>query len=544
MTLPSVALLLLLLLGSAAAGVEQPYQLQVNYQRAPALGVGPNLRFSWAVPATNATQGVQTKYHIVVTDLDTSKVAWDSGIVASAASINIALDAKVVGLKPGAAYSWTVACDARPASAPATFITALWDGFDSSANWIWASNTKTSQHYAFFRHELTSTSVSSSTAAAAADPPPPMKPIKRALLFATSWVEPTMLAAYKFYVNGNLVSIGPGRGEAQVSDGNSTFMHAPYTTTDITKHFPAQQEYEAGDVAPVVLAIEGMAPLYQTPCLLHVCKDVNTNGGGVLAQVHLTFMDGTSAVVTTSSRSWKAVPADTYFNPTALTIDVWGIKSETAYAKVLENTDARQEAHLHLQGWKEPTYPSHQYLWPWAEDSFYQAHDQLVATMARPMQVFNVPAASIVPATGAGASSTRTSSTISTSSTSNTSSTAPSTTASSTTATTFNDNRVAATITRSSSSPSSFLVDYGREFQGGVILTVADGTDGTIARMVSGELLLQDGATDKSTGSRIDPANTWGYELTIVHQHALLVHRTLTCISSTPHTNMHFEGTA
>jgi hypothetical protein len=96
-----MALVPLLFLCGAAAGVEQPYQLQVNYQRAPALGVGPNLRFSWAVPATNATQGVQTKYRIVVINPDTSKVAWDSGVVASATSINIALDAK-----GGGAEAW------------------------------------------------------------------------------------------------------------------------------------------------------------------------------------------------------------------------------------------------------------------------------------------------------------------------------------------------------------------------------------------------------------------------------------------------------
>ena len=108
--------------------------------------------------------------------------------------------------------------------------------------------------------------------------------IKRALLYVTSWVEPTMLSAYKFYVDGALVSLGPGRGEANVMQHNNTFLHAPYTTVDLSGH---------GLQYGTVLAMEGMAPLYQAPCNLHVCKDPNTDGGGVLAQLVLTFSDGT-----------------------------------------------------------------------------------------------------------------------------------------------------------------------------------------------------------------------------------------------------------
>ena len=104
-----------------------PDHLQVNYQRAPALGVGPTLRFSWAVPHTALEQPQpqslptsknillpsipqQTSYHIVITALDTGVVAWNSGVVKSPDSINVELDAKSAGLKPGTAYSWTVKC--------------------------------------------------------------------------------------------------------------------------------------------------------------------------------------------------------------------------------------------------------------------------------------------------------------------------------------------------------------------------------------------------------------------------------------------------
>lgn len=85
----------------SAAGA-LPDHLQVNYQRAPALGVGPALRFSWAVPAVTTSKSqsteVQASYHIVITALDTDTVVWDSGVVKSAASINVELDGRVSGL--------------------------------------------------------------------------------------------------------------------------------------------------------------------------------------------------------------------------------------------------------------------------------------------------------------------------------------------------------------------------------------------------------------------------------------------------------------
>ena len=87
----------------SAAGA-LPDHLQVNYQRAPALGVGPALRFSWAVPAVATSKSsqpaeVQASYHIVITALDADTVVWDSGVVKSAASINVELDGRVSGLK-------------------------------------------------------------------------------------------------------------------------------------------------------------------------------------------------------------------------------------------------------------------------------------------------------------------------------------------------------------------------------------------------------------------------------------------------------------
>eukprot|EP01050_Picozoa_sp_SAG11_P049925 SAG11_NODE_27542_length_331_cov_1.116379_1_plen_102_part_01 len=102
-----------------------------------------------------------------------------------------------------------------------------------------------------------------------------------------------MLASYKFYVDGALVSLGPGRGEADVMGGNSTFLRAPYATVDVTRSLRRDS----------VLAVEAMAPLFATPCDLHACSDPNTNGGGVLAQLNLRFSDGSNATVFTSDSS-------------------------------------------------------------------------------------------------------------------------------------------------------------------------------------------------------------------------------------------------
>lgn len=417
-----------------AAAVALPQQLQVNYQRAPALGVGPLLRFSWAVPAadTGSTAQllprVQRSYAIVITDAASNQTVWESGLVDSAESINIEVDGREK-LRPGAAYRWTVACDGGAPSDPAVFVTALWNGFDPAARWIWAADVNASQHYA----NLRSTAVISASTG---------KRIATALLFVTAWQEPTMLASYKFYIDGKLVSLGPGRGEADVMSGDPTFLRAPYSTVDVTGVITTES----------ILAVEGMAPLFQAPCDLHACQDTNVNGGGVLAQLELTFDDGTAATVTTGGSHWDALAQDAYRNPTAPAVKVGFLSGETAYSKVLENIDASKEA----IGWK--TSNSLSPPWPAAKPSqFSEGGDnhtgtgELVAKMARPLVVQRVPPAQ---------------------------------------------------VQQNQSHPTSFFVDFGKEFQGGVILNVDDAKAGTVLRFIASELLLPNGTSDATTQSR------------------------------------------
>eukprot|EP00040_Diaphanoeca_grandis_P032975 m.200886 g.200886 ORF g.200886 m.200886 type:complete len:930 (-) comp32780_c0_seq3:56-2845(-) len=415
-----------------------PFQLQVNYQREPALGVGPLLRFSWALKATsqpdtqarNSLETDQTSYQIVINDANTKRQMFDTGLVSNPESINIEIDAVKAELKPGSAYMWTVSCNQGEPSKPAMFVTNLWEGFHPNSKWIWAKDVNHSQYYAYLRHVLT-----------AADG----KTITRALMFATSWVEPTMLSAYKAYIDGEIVALGPGRGEANVLLHNNTFLHAPYTTTDITPFLKPRS----------VIAVQGMAPLFSTPCNLHACKDTNTAGGGVLIQLMLTFSDGSTTTIATGDSDWTALAVDDYYNPTTPNVSVPGLNGETAYAKALEQIDARKE----VIGWM--TQPTVTPMWPAAVASPYQAKENLVAKMARPLQVYKPPSP---------------------------------------------------TITRNQSDVTAFFVDFGRELQGGVILDVGDGVAGTMVNIISGELLLLNGSTDSSTGSRIDPSNTWGYD--------------------------------
>ena len=231
--------------------------------------------------------------------------------------------------------------------------------------------------------------------------------------------------------------------------------HAPYATADVTSWLHSES----------VLAVEGMAPLFKTPCLLHACKDPNFAGGGVLAQLTLSFADGTSSTIVTETKTgdWHALGADDYYQPASLSTSVLGHPEfgSTAYAKVLEQVDARKEVLL----WKTASAMSPR--WPSAVASAYQAFDQLLPKSARPLVVYKIPKPLTRPMY-------------------------------------HDENHVG----RHSS---SFLIDFGRNFQGGVELSVEDGTAGTVVQIISGELLLPNGTVDSKTQMRLDPGNTWGY---------------------------------
>lgn len=52
--------------------------------------------------------------------------------------------------------------------------------------------------------------------------------------FVTGVVDDPLLSGYKLFIDGHLVALGPGRGEAPVWGGDGEFRSLPYNTVDIT----------------------------------------------------------------------------------------------------------------------------------------------------------------------------------------------------------------------------------------------------------------------------------------------------------------------
>ena len=215
----------------------QPTGLLVDFKRQPSLGVRARPTFAWIVPACSPTAADhrQTAYQIVVSTAAGGRtkpvIHWDSGRVASNASTSAEFGG--AALLPGARYTWTVttwttspaapespACQSEP-SDPALLITSLGDSvaWDASAKFLTVPG-QANATFSYFRKEL---SVPPGCVSASA--------------FVTAVNQDPLLSAYKLYINGALVNLGPGRGEAPVFDGDGVFRSLPYYTLDVTDFF-------------------------------------------------------------------------------------------------------------------------------------------------------------------------------------------------------------------------------------------------------------------------------------------------------------------
>ncbi len=199
---------------SVVQRVAQPDGLLCDFQRNPAVGVRPAPAFTWIVPpctGPDATPGhIQTAYQIVVSDKATEKTVWDSGRVSSNESTVVPYSGPA--LAPATQYQWVVRtwsssgsssqpCASDP-SEPSTFITSL---KNFSAQWIGHGDKPT---FIYARKEITV---------------PPG--VVTASLFVTATNQDPMLSAYKLYIDGNFVNLGPGRGEAPVWGGDGIFRY-------------------------------------------------------------------------------------------------------------------------------------------------------------------------------------------------------------------------------------------------------------------------------------------------------------------------------
>ena len=371
----AAALLLLLLLlllasGAATAGVDgnaAPSGLMADFQGGTALGVSAAPVLSWIVPPCGASsRGQQSAYRVTVAEekLTRSGVAlrpvWDSGKVASNASANVLYAGPA--LTPGTVYTWNVttwtialgresgACQSAP-SEPARMITALFGGWDKGARWIWPANASTAR-FTYLRRALDVGSGSGSTcthsgagAAAAGDSGDSggTAPV-RALLFASATVDPVILSAFKIYLGGTLVAIGPGRGEAPVRGGNGHISRTPYTTLDVT-----QELVQAlGAATSTVLAVEGQSPISDDGKMdmrwdsydPYIAAHPPPKDAAVLVQLQITRADASTCTVVSGDSGWAGRPVDEYYNPFK-NHGVW-------YNNPIENIDARNEP----KGWR------------------------------------------------------------------------------------------------------------------------------------------------------------------------------------------------
>jgi len=428
----------------AGAALAQPCSGAATALRAdfradsPALVVRAAPHFTWVVPAAaGGADAAQAAFRIVVSPLvGAGAPAWDSGRVASAASVAVPFGG-AANLSAGAAYSWSVtvwlagAAAACPPSEAAVFAVALGagsgnggggdggggGGWAPGAAWIVAATPAAQNQANFVRKEVRAP-------AAPAD-------VALAVLHATALSDPALLG-FRAYVGGALVGVGPGRGEAPVWGGDGAFRSLPYVSLDAT----AAVRASAGAQSSLVLAAAAFG-------------SVRSNASrGVMMQLDMHAADGSVVSVATDA-TWDAFDADAFLG---MTPDTSG---QTAYAHSLEFIDAR----LDPVGWREPGFAGGP---GWAPAAVMQrAADpgpaaSLTPTMAAPLEL--LPARSPM--------------------------------------------RVEAL------SATLGFVDFGREFQGGLILSIAGGggasLTGTRVTLIAGEAALEN----------LTVSYTWGYNFT------------------------------
>ena len=346
----------------ARASVNQPTGLLTNQLGSPAVGItaGGPLSFSWVVPhleACGRPAQLQTAWQLRLQQIsandgggaDSSSstaidTRWESPRVVSNASVNVPYTGPP--LLPGKYYKWSVtvwtnsllgrkqasasplsSCKSAP-SEQATFITALTqlgasDGSSAPRSApIWAPGSNTT--FALFRKTFPVRSIASSGSVVSAV----------AFVTATSGdfsgsaggdLEAfRLLGAYKLYLNGNIVGIGPGRGEVKVSNATSPRNH-PYDTIDVTDALAAA--ISVGH--EITLGIQSYHGSGGDEALVHL-------------ELHLAHINGTTVLGT--DQSWASYDARRVF--------VAGIPDTCGRPN--EDIDADEVAAV--EGWKLPTF--------------------------------------------------------------------------------------------------------------------------------------------------------------------------------------------
>ena len=268
---------------------------------------------------------------------------WDSGQVPSSDSTYVAYTGPA--LAPSTAYTWTVAtatasCQSGP-SAPATFVTSLFNGWSAGAMFL----TYPSVTFAYFRKEVTIPSG-----------------VVSAIAHVTAEVDEPLLSGYKLYINDALADIGPGRGEAPVWEGDGGFRGMPYATLDLT------QALSTPGTACLALQCMHAAPL----CIF---------------QVTLYLSSGANVTMVTDG-SWQAFNGDKHRMPGRAQ---HGGSAGTGF---LEYIDARGEP----VGWRAPGFsPDGQWTPAVASQPTAGQVANFVSHMKPPFQVHDLVLQTIYP---------------------------------------------------------------------------------------------------------------------------------------------------
>jgi hypothetical protein len=353
---------------AATAATDAPSQLLVDWRSSPVLGVesrAPLLQ--WAVPQTQARQAAA---RVQVVSQPGGALVWDATLPTAWPNTSYAGPA----LTPTTRYDWRVATtDAGGAvsawSANASFVTGVWAApWPAPAAPIWAANA--SAGFVFLRGVLPLGGVLAAGQLASAT------------LFITANPQASvhgehenakLLGAYRAYVNGALVGMGPGRPgrcgpTCPSGSGGGPCVCTPehvYDTYDVTALVSAG----GGPADTATLAVQA----FNTP-----------PDSKVLALLVVTAANGTvvtaGTTATGGAAAWKAWVADGYMNASCCTAQQW-------YIQARENYDTAAEP----VGWRLPGYDDS--AWGAAAEAAPIAAP-LVARPTRPMAV----ATGVVPA--------------------------------------------------------------------------------------------------------------------------------------------------
>lgn len=249
---------------------EAPNHLKVNLMEEPFGVPKEDLRFSWAFEDGDSNE-FQTAYRMVAADSEAHFAAgsyqYDSGWIEETSSSGVIPSELSEVLEDNHPYYWAVQVKDSEGlesdlSEPQMFVTGMGEDWKST-NGIWGSS---GQRFVFLRSEFSLN-----------------KPVERVIASVTgSSTEAIQQYVYQFYVNGNLIGLGPA-----TQNHNELY----YNTYDITSSV-----LQGGNVLGAVCYAEEKQAF--------------------LCQITVFYEDGTKEILNNSGAEpnrWKALDANSIF---------------------------------------------------------------------------------------------------------------------------------------------------------------------------------------------------------------------------------------